>query len=138
MRKLILAALAVAFVGCNSTERVPQLPTPGRTASYILIAVDNLGLPQAPLSGADQDKEIVAGQLTLNANGSFDFVTTMRTQMSSAKPFTYDRSNKGRYELSPLGIQLVRSSGVIESGAFVGTNLKIFSDGVEYLFRRAN
>lgn len=127
MRKIALA-LGLALVGCATTAEVPYVPA--AAGEYTLIAVDNLAVPQVVASG----DEIISGKLLLNADGTFEMRTDMKTMMSSAQPFSYQRQARGAYQANAMGVHLNWQAGTETTGAFFGRTLRFYHNGVEYLY----
>ena len=128
MRKLLSAVLVLAAAGCATNSQTSQdNPT---TGTYNLIAVDGQAVPQKIATG----EEVMAGTLVLKQDGGFEMKTSLRTQMSSTQPFSFQRQYTGTYTSTQIGVQLAWRGGTETSGAFFGRTLRIFHDGVEYLF----
>ncbi len=128
MRKLLGAVLVLAVTGCATNAQISQAPTAGGT--WKLIAVDGQAVPQVIASG----EEVVEGTLVLRKDGNFELKTAMRAQMSSTQPFSFQRQLNGTYTTTQIGVQLAWRGGTETSGAFFGRTLRIYHDGVEYLF----
>lgn len=128
MRKLLGAVLVLAVAGCAANSQIPGERAAAGT--YNLIAVDGQAVPQKIASG----EEVVDGTLVLNNDGTFEMKTSLRTQMTSTQPFSFQKQFKGTYTASPIGVQMVWRGGIETSGAFFGRTLRVFHDGVEYLF----
>ena len=128
MRKLLGAVLVLAVAGCAANSQISQdIPKAG---TYNLIAVDGQAVPQKIATG----EEVVDGTLVLKADGSFEMKTSLRTQMSSTQPLSFQRQAAGTYTTTEIGVQLAWRNGVETSGAFFGRTLRIYHDGVEYLY----
>jgi hypothetical protein len=129
MRKVLAIAMGLALAGCATTSS-QVANTPAAAGEYTLIAVDNQAVPQK-ISNGD---EVISGLLTLNADGTFEVRTQLRTMMTSAQPLTYSRVAQGLYQTSPIGLQLKWQAGTETSGAFFGRTLRFYHNGVEYLY----
>jgi hypothetical protein len=128
MRKLLGAVLLLAAAGCATNSQIPQdQRTPGK---YTLIAVDGQAVPEKLPSG----EEVLAGTLVLKADGGFEMKTSLRAQMSSTQPFNFQRQYDGTYTATSIGVNMTWRGGAVTSGAFFGHTLRVFHDGVEYLF----
>lgn len=128
MRKLLSAVLVLAVAGCAANSQIPGEQAAAGT--YNLIAVDGQAVPQKIASG----EEVVSGTLVLNKDGSFEMKTSLRAQMTSTQPFSFQKQFNGTYTASPIGVQMTWRGGIETSGAFFGRTLRVFHDNVEYLF----
>lgn len=133
MRKISGAALALFLAGCATTSPAPQA-TPFGAGTYKLIAVENQALPEVISEGPNAGSEVIFGELHLNADRSFRMRLDLRTQVSSLQPLIYTRNQSGTYDSSPMGVTLSWESGTAATGAFFGRTLRVYRDGVEYLF----
>lgn len=128
--RTFITVLALAVAGCAANSQAgPQFET---TGTYKLIAVDGRAVPEVLSTG----EEVLAGDLVLKRDGSFAMKLDMRVQLSTPEPLTVRRELGGRYTASPIGVQLVWRDNVETSGAFFGRTLRIYRDGIEYLFMK--
>jgi hypothetical protein len=128
MRKLLSAALVLTIAGCAANTQIS--PDISGAGTYKLIAVDGQAVPHKLASG----HEVVEGKLWLKTDGSFEMKTSLSTQMSATEPFKYQREFGGTWTATQIGVQLAWRSGPETSGAYFGRTLRIYRDGVEYLF----
>lgn len=128
MRKLLSAVLVLAAAGCATNSQISQ--ENAAFGTYNLIAVDGQAVPQKIATG----EEVLDGTLLLKQDGSFEMKTSLRAQMTSTQPFSFQRQYSGTYTSTQIGVQLAWRGGTETSGAFFGRTLRIFHDGVEYLF----
>lgn len=133
MRKITGAALALILAGCATTSPAPQATEFG-IGTYKLLAVENQALPEVLSEGPQAGSEVIFGELHLNADKTFRMRLDLRTKVSSLQPLTYTRNQTGTFESSPMGVTLNWSSGSAATGAFFGRTLRVYRDGVEYLF----
>ena len=135
MRKICGVLFGLAWLaGCATTNtNLPDIKS--GSYEYKLLAVQGYGLPHKVTMGDLQDREVVAGQLFLKSDNTFELRTTQRVQMSALEPFVFEREFTGTYETSRIGLQLNWSGGAITSGAFWGPNaLRMYLNGIEYIF----
>ncbi|HEY0671196.1 MAG TPA: hypothetical protein VGD27_02960 [Longimicrobiales bacterium] len=130
MRRVLGAAILVALAGCASNTQVSQVPPAAGT--YNLIAVDGQAVPHVLASG----EEVISGQLLLKADESFEMRTAMKAQVSSLEPLSFQREQSGVYTTSPIGVQLAWRTGGESIGAFFGRTLRLYYNGVEYLYMK--
>lgn len=128
MRKLLSAVLVLAVAGCAANSQISQ--DKAAAGTWKLIAVDGQAVPQKIANG----EEVVDGALFLKQDGSFELKTSLRAQMSSTQPFSFQRQYTGTYSTSQIGVQMTWRGGTQTSGAFFGKTLRLYHDGVEYLF----
>lgn len=133
MRRISGAVLALILAGCATTSPAPQA-TPFGAGTYKLLAVESRALPETLSEGPQAGSEVISGELQLNADWTFQMRVDLRTQMTSLQPFTYTRNQTGTFVSSPMGVTLNWQSGTAATGAFFGRTLRVYRDGVEYLF----
>jgi hypothetical protein len=133
MRKISGAALALILAGCATTSPAPQATAFG-TGTYKLIAVENQALPEVLSEGPQAGSEVIFGELHLNGDRTFRMRLDLRAQVSSLQPLTYTRNQSGTFDSSPMGVTLNWAGGSAATGAFFGRTLRVYRDGVEYLF----
>jgi hypothetical protein len=133
MRKLMSAALILALAGCSTAalQQNSAKPTP---QSYRLIAVNNVAVPEVITEGPQTGMTVVGGELFLNDDRTFQLRLDLLAQVSSLKPLQYSRIYNGKYDTSTIGVTMAWQDGALTSGAFFGHTLRIYRDGVEYLF----
>ena len=132
MRKLLSAALILTLAGCASAALQQDQPTGAGT--YKLIAINSEGMPVVLTEGPQAGSEVVSGELLLNDDHTFRMRIDLRTQLSSLKPLEYSRSYNGKYDTSSIGVTMAWQEGTTTSGAFFGHTLRVYRDGMEYLF----
>jgi hypothetical protein len=132
MRKLMSAALILTLAGCASAPL--QQDQPIAAGTYKLIAINSEGMPVVLTEGPQTGSEVVAGELQLNTDNTFRMRIDLRTQVSSLKPLEYSRSYDGKYDTSSIGVTMAWQEGALTSGAFFGRTLRVYRDGMEYLF----
>jgi hypothetical protein len=132
MRKLMSAALILTLAGCASAPLQQDQPTGAGT--YRLLAINSEGMPVVMTEGPQAGSEVIGGELQLNNDNTFTMRIDLRTQVSSLKPLAYSRSYLGKYDTSNIGVTMAWQEGTATSGAFFGHTLRVYRDGVEYLF----
>jgi hypothetical protein len=134
MRKLILAALVLAIAGCATAPIVSQTIPSERVGTYRLLAVQHQAVPEILSEGPQAGTEILGGQLVLNNDGTFLMRIDARAKVSSLEPIPFTRSTEGTYASSTVGVTLTSKDGALNDGAYFGTTLSIYRDGIQYLF----
>ena len=100
-RRLALLALgALTFLGTGCGDDDPSGPR-GVTGSYTLRTVNGQNVPATVYEGSDlgfQLKvEVLSGRITLNSNGTFQDVTTVRQTIGTGPSSTDDFTTSGTW-----------------------------------------
>jgi hypothetical protein len=110
MRRYLIAFAAVALLGCSKSSTGPS--TTSTVGTYTLVSVGGVALP-AP--SGDPGQTVTAGNLVLNADGSFTYAETRNPGGV--------QSSGGTYTVTGVNISLVPTSQG-DTGA-----TGVFSDG---------
>lgn len=132
MRKLLGVAL-LALTGC-ATAGTSIREEPFGAATYKLVEVQSYELPHLMVDGSLDGIEVVSGDLQLRPDNTFEMRINGQIQLSALKPLPFTRTYRGEYVSSPMGATLTWQYGGSTTGAFVGSSLRIYRDGVEYFF----
>lgn len=132
MRDFIRFAVILTLAGCAPAATVSKEVAGPHT--YTLLAVDHMAVPEAPVTGPLAGQEIIGGELDLKANGTFEMGIRGRAQMSTLEPLPFSRVTAGTFTASNIGVTLTSTDNVVRDGAFFGKTLRIYVDGIEYLF----
>lgn len=136
MRKTCSVLLGLAMMAGCATTNTNLSKIPSVSGVYHVVTVEGAALPHTVTIGALEGREVLKSTLTLNADKTFELGMTMRVQMSSLEPFTFEREFTGTYEPSQIGVQLNWNEGAVTSAAFIGKTLKFYFDGVEFIFAK--
>jgi hypothetical protein len=130
MRRIFAAAVLLALAGCAANSQVSTVPAAAGT--YKLIAVDGQAVPHVIRTG----EEVVGGMLLLKTDGTFEVRTDMKAQMTATQPLAFQRQQLGTYTTTEIGVQLKWQLAAETSGAFFGRTLRIYNNGIEYLYMK--
>jgi hypothetical protein len=120
MRRLLVLATALAttltVAGCNSDSTAPGASLAG---TYTLQTVNGLPLPVTVSRTGPYSKDVVAGQIVLDANGNYTGVTTYSEYNNGTFIGQYTDRITGYWTLSGSQLTLVDASGA--SGPYNAT-----------------
>lgn len=130
-----LAALLVVATACGGSDG-PTEPTPDSVAgAYSLQTVNGAPLPFTVRQTLDYRSEVVAGRMTLNADGTCSERADMRVT-DRGTTTTETVSGTCTYTLAGAGVTLRYTDGTVATAALSGPTLTFVSDGLTLAYRR--
>ena len=127
MRKIItlFVAVALALAACGGEGGDP-------TGTYDMVSIDGNALPYAPAHQGQKGPEIVAGSLTLNADGTFAFSMGYRLPGGA----TQSSDLKGTYTLEGSEFLLKWEGAGMTRGEWEGDTFSFNNEGMVFAFER--
>jgi hypothetical protein len=131
--RVLLLAMIPAFAACDDDSSGPDLDVEG---TYQLELVNNQPLPFVlDQQGTTFLAELTSAAITLNANGSFTDVATIRTTDNGVVT-TESQPDGGIYTQNNSVVSLHYQGGGIINATVNGNTLTITGPGATFVFRK--
>lgn len=139
-RGLHLLALALLAACGSGGATEPEIPVAG---SYTLVAVQGEALPVAFLATELIQGEVVAGSLTLTAEGRYVRAVTIRWTLGVSPDTTQEIVRSGSFERTSAGLRFVSDEGLESVGTADGERVEKqalieTAEPLRYTFRRTS
>lgn len=128
MRKLIILFLAatLALAACGGETDDP-------TGMYEMVSIDGNELPYAPAHQGQTGPEIVAGSLTLNADGTFSMTMDFQIPGGTSQISDFE----GSYTREGSEFRMQWEGAGVTTGTLEGDEFSFNNEGMIFTFRRS-